>query len=677
MQKILWGAFLAFLTLFPPAKAQESDFSKYFPDIEVLRSNGPEPGCFLTSTLKHFFDTSSVPNKIMLYDNEGTPLYFRIIPGQGSNIMVFDGKLYLCDDTVPENFYYIDTMLMKRDTFHLEGDYPLSLRVFEMDEQGHYLLMGSDYHKVDMTPYGGDPEAVVYDFVLQEFDAAHRLLYTWRSRDHYHYLDCDTSYIDITSAKVDYIHPNSVVFDSDTSFLVSCRHLDEITKVDRRTGEILWHLGGKNNDFVFVNDTLGFNHQHSIKKLPNGNLLFFDNGNRHVPPRSSIVEYRLDEQEKKAYLVRRIWHDPPVFVHHVGSVEPLPGGNLLATWGEMYPLFTEFFPNGEVALEMNYPYPSATWDLKKTNWIHKVFVPRRDTVRFGMWDGYTESIYLLTLHNNTDSTFRLTGWTTRTGYFRVKDRFPVDLPPHGDRDIQVVFYPSGATTGYLTDVLTLQAEYPHLYLARQVFLTGRKEDYDPPQVIIVPDTTRVPRDAVVTVTFSEPVRLRQGDELNYLNVDTLFDFIRQDTGEPVPYNATVTTDKTVIRLFPADSLEENATYVVVLPEVLEDYSGNPVQAASATFSTGDEMTTTPSLTPLYLRLYPNPGSGIFRLEREDDAPVTILLHDLAGRVLMRKENVKERSLVLNLAGFEPGVYLLSVVDRGGRTAIVIKVILRK
>ena len=37
-------------------------------------------------------------------------------------------------------------------------------------------------------------------------------------------------------------------------FLVSCRNLDEITKIHRTTGEIIWRWGGSQNDFIFTND---------------------------------------------------------------------------------------------------------------------------------------------------------------------------------------------------------------------------------------------------------------------------------------------------------------------------------------------------------------------------------------------------------------------------------------
>jgi len=70
-----------------------------------------------------------------------------------------------------------------------------------------------------------------------------------------------------------------ISYDNDGNLLISSRHLDEITKINRTTGSIIWRLGGKNNQFAFPNDSLGFSHQHAIRRIGNENILLFDNGN--------------------------------------------------------------------------------------------------------------------------------------------------------------------------------------------------------------------------------------------------------------------------------------------------------------------------------------------------------------------------------------------------------------
>ena len=72
--------------------------------------------------------------------------------------------------------------------------------------------------------------------------------------------------------------------------------MDEITKIDRQTGDIIWRLGGVNNEFTFLNDSLDFQHsiptpfcyQHDIRRLRNGNITIYDNGNYKHPKYSQI-----------------------------------------------------------------------------------------------------------------------------------------------------------------------------------------------------------------------------------------------------------------------------------------------------------------------------------------------------------------------------------------------------
>src|SRR2546422_8452549 len=50
------------------------------------------------------------------------------------------------------------------------------------------------------------------------------------------------------------VHGNSIELDSDGNLLLSSRHMSEITKIDRQTGDIIWRMGlnSKHNDFTFL-----------------------------------------------------------------------------------------------------------------------------------------------------------------------------------------------------------------------------------------------------------------------------------------------------------------------------------------------------------------------------------------------------------------------------------------
>lgn len=209
---------------------------------------------------------------------------------------------------------------------------------------GNYLVLGTKPRTVDMSKIveGGKVNALVGDALLEEQRADGTVVWSWNSKDHVDILDV-TSDIDLRGGTVDYIHVNSVVEDSDGHYLISARHFDEVIKIHRTSGAIIWRLGGtasKRNQFRWLNDTTndfcGFSHQHTISRTAANRLLLFDNGNLKNPEYSRAVEYEVDESAKT---IRRIWqYRPPVDIvtRSMGSVERLPNGGTLIGWGRNF-----------------------------------------------------------------------------------------------------------------------------------------------------------------------------------------------------------------------------------------------------------------------------------------------------------------------------------------------------
>ena len=670
---ILLGLFFISGCLTGVFSQDTTDMERYFPDIQITHSNGPAPGYFFIATKKQYVNDV---NYFTIIDNYGTPVYFRLVKDMAAGTQVRDGYIYMLEG--PEKVYFkLDSFFHKLDTFNTKG-YKLDGHDFDIDENGHYLLLGNQLRTVDMTQYGGPSDATVRDKVVQEFDADKNLIFTWKAWEHYQITDANENspYVDLTASTVDYLHANSIKFDSDTSFLLSCRHFDEITKIDRRTGDIIWRLGGKHNEFTFVNDTIHFSHPHTVRKLENGNIQIFDNGDLHNPQITSVVEYGLDEVNKIATLVRRQYHVPDVYADHGGGEQMLPNNDLLVYWGMESPSFTEYHPDGSVAIEMDYSSHSFASRVAKAVWKHKVFVTATDTINFGMWDGYTEAEYLLTLHNNTDSVLKITGYLTHTDNFSIHEDLPVEIPAHGDKDITVVYFPQNAQTGYIKDVLTIQSEYPHLYLAQQVVMIGRKEDIQAPEATITPDTAHVPLNAVVRVNFTEPVRLINGTELDYKNVDTLVTFKKDGPdGESVPYNANVSTDKKHIEIIPADSLDPDQTYYIMVREGLEDYSGNPLPPVSGKFATGSEIADLLTPGKHEVQVYPNPTEGNLVIKTDLNSAWKIRIFSMLGTLMTEKDNISGDRIELKLFHLNPGMYFV-VITADGKKIKTEKVIVK-
>ena len=343
------------------------------PDMPLITIDSlttPAPGyVFLTNA-------SVVPglgNYMMMIDNTGFPVLYKETPSHyNMNFHALaNGLLYYAD--IQESYWFgagfatrhkvMDWTLTDIDSFECGNGYLADNHDFLLMPNGHALLFAYDAQPVDMSGLveGGNPGAIVAGGIVQELDAEKNVVFQWRTWD---YIPVTDSYMNLLASVFDYPHINAIDLDHDGNILVSSRHLCEITKIDRQTGEIIWRLGGKQNEFTFIgehpeNAPTYFTYQHSARKLENGNILLFDNGNLHPVQASRAVEYALDEQAKTATLVWEYRHDPDIFAPSRGSVQRLPNGNTMIGWGSApfrgYAQATEVTPAKEIVFEMSVP----------------------------------------------------------------------------------------------------------------------------------------------------------------------------------------------------------------------------------------------------------------------------------------------------------------------------------
>ncbi|MBA3649326.1 MAG: aryl-sulfate sulfotransferase [Chitinophagales bacterium] len=279
---------------------------------------------------------------------------------------------------------------------------------FMMYPDGHSFLLAYDNVTTDMTAYGGLPDAVVQFPVIQEIDQNHEVVFEWRTMDHFQITDAD-KYVSLANALIDFAHTNSIEKDSDNNLLISNRNMDELTKIDHETGDIIWRMNGENNQFTFVNDNIPehFSNQHDLRRLANGNITLFNNGNHLVPLISSAKEYALDQVNKVASL---IWHyeHPDVNGYHVygsatGSTQRLPDGNTMIDWGLIYnnvglPNQTEIDSNNNIVWEMTFDSSG-----EKSYRVHKY-----------VWDPCSR-ITGYTMHSFPDTLQTTLSWGAGTG----------------------------------------------------------------------------------------------------------------------------------------------------------------------------------------------------------------------------------------------------------------------
>lgn len=341
-----------------------------FPNVIINSVNNPAPGYIYIAN----FGMGAERSYLMILDNDGKPVKYKKVPVPGFDFKMQPNGLItnarIITSHIPQGWgwaeSYMEVMdkdLNVIDTVQCQGGYVADFHDFKILPNGHYLLQAYDPQPIDMSEIieGGNPNAIVLGSIVQELDANKNVVFQWRSWDH---IRITETYAPLTGIALDPVHINAVELDYDGNLLISSRHLSEITKISRATGAIIWRLGGLQNSFKFIgeheeNAPTYFSYQHDIRRLPNGNITLYDNGNQHNPRYSRAVEYKLDEDNMTATLVWEYRNNPDIFGETMGSAQRLPNGNTIIGWGgvtsNFYRTVTEVTPNNELALELSFP----------------------------------------------------------------------------------------------------------------------------------------------------------------------------------------------------------------------------------------------------------------------------------------------------------------------------------
>jgi hypothetical protein len=311
----------------------------------------------------------------VIFDNSGAPIWysrepderrdFKVQPNGWATMMIRDGY-----GGSGWGFIALDTNYEYVKTFRATNGYSTDEHELKVLPDGGYFLIGVRSLTVDMSQYvtGGRKNATVSESCIEEFTAKDELIFQWRGLDHFDIRDVELD--DPTGSSMRFPHMNAIDLDDDGNIILSSRHISEVTKINRQTGEIIWRLGGAHNQFTFVNDELGgFKNQHAARALGNGHYTLFDNGDLHNPPVSRAVEYELDTTNMTATLVWEFRDKPDKYSYYMGNVQRLPNGNTLINWAiPNLPKLTEVRPDGTKAFEMNFVDQWESYRVHRCAW---------------------------------------------------------------------------------------------------------------------------------------------------------------------------------------------------------------------------------------------------------------------------------------------------------------------
>lgn len=208
----------------------------------------------------------------------------------------------------------------------------------------------------NLTALGGPADGKVYGHTLFRMTGPSTVTFSWDTWSAFGISD----WVEQGGTTADYDHPNALSFDADSNYLISFRNMASVVKLNRNTGAVIWQLGGNRSTFTIVNDPLGFfSAQHFARRLPNGHILMYDDGDRHSPSTSRAVEYALDTVANTATLVWQYLPQPAVYTPVVGSAQRLANGNTVVGFGQAAQI-DEVDANGHLLARGMFTWSGAT-----------------------------------------------------------------------------------------------------------------------------------------------------------------------------------------------------------------------------------------------------------------------------------------------------------------------------
>ena len=251
----------------------------------------------------------------------------------------------------------VDSSYRPVATVRAANGYELDAHELKLTPSGTALVMSYVVVPWDLSKLGGRRDGLVEDNVVQEIDVeTGALLFEWHALGS---IGLGESYRSAPRARGkvhDPYHLNSIDLDADGNLVLSARHTNGVYKIDRRTGDVIWRLGGKRSDLTMRPGT-EFKLQHDARMQPDGTITLFDNVAEDLPARgrrSRGITLAVDPERRIATLVREIEHPDGILSPTQGSMQRLGGGGAFVGWGGLQPVFSEFDRRGRVVFDARF-----------------------------------------------------------------------------------------------------------------------------------------------------------------------------------------------------------------------------------------------------------------------------------------------------------------------------------
>src|SRR4051794_37830099 len=377
-----------------------------------------------------FIAPSSGPGQrgVLILDNTGEVVYFHpTVPQTAMNFRPgrFKGKPVLTWwEGKAETGLGTGTHVILDDSYRVLARLPAGggrqsdLHEFALTPQGTALVTSYEVRPADLSAAGGPVNGQAIGGVVQEIAVpSGRVLFEWRSLDH---VAIEETHAEFSGHPLDYFHVNSIDLTRDGNLLVSARNTWGVYKVSRRTGEVMWRLGGRRSDFEMGRGTV-FAWQHDARHHGDGLVSIFDDGAQpQVEPQSRALLIQLDGTRGRATLERTYTHRPRrIVTRFMGNAQLLGNGNVVVGWGSE-PYVTEFAPDGSILLDLKLPKGGMSYRAFRFPWVGRPYsrpaLAARGRRLYASWNGATEVAAWQVLAGQRAGALDIADQVTRSGF---------------------------------------------------------------------------------------------------------------------------------------------------------------------------------------------------------------------------------------------------------------------
>ncbi|KAI4742500.1 hypothetical protein E4T50_07089 [Aureobasidium sp. EXF-12298] len=232
----------------------------------------------------------------------------------------------------------------------------------ELTDDGTALMSAYEPMEYDLTAYN-ITNGWLADSIFEEIDiATNNLIFSWRASEH---IALNASYADPGATGIsqdnpyDFFHINSIEKDDSGNYLISARHTHGIYYINGTNGDIIWTMGGKDNQFEDKSDgqATNFAWQHDAR-WRNTNLTemtLFDNGAADWVKTENETRglwLSIDYDDMSVTLKQDYISPEGILSISQGSVQVLSNGNVFMGYGSNG-AFIEYTNDGK-----------AIWDVQ-------------------------------------------------------------------------------------------------------------------------------------------------------------------------------------------------------------------------------------------------------------------------------------------------------------------------